>query len=114
MADKTVEDAIIVHKNEIVFCDKKTDKSRPKHYRLNAGNIVKIVYDYTIFKSFFGLKKELEERVIFYVNDPEIPEQLIALEHDEPNFRRYRGGIRTFVDDNKVKLEIYDSEGKLQ
>ncbi len=114
MAKTVEEDAIIVHKNEIVFCDKTTDKSRPKHYRLNPGNIVKIVYDYTVYKTFFGLKKELEERVVFFVNDPEIPEQLIALEHNEPNFRRYRGGIRSFVDDNKVPLEIYDSEGKLQ
>lgn len=107
------EDAIIVHKNEVVFCDK-SDKSRHKHYRLTPDNIEKIVFDYAIFKSFFGLKKQLEERIIFYVNDPDIPSELIVCEHNEPNFRRYRGGLRSFVDDNKVKLEILDVEGKLQ
>jgi len=108
-----VEDAIIVHKNEVVFCDK-SDKERYKHYRLTPDNLVKIVFDYATYKRFFGLKKELEERIIFYVNDPDIPEELIVCEHKEENFRRFRGGLRTFVDDNKVKLEIYDVEGKLQ
>ena len=108
-----VEDAIIVHKNEVVYCDK-TDKERYCHYRLTPENITKIVFDYAIYKRFFGLKKELEERIIFYVNDPDIPEELIICEHKEENFRRFRGGLRTFIDDNKVKLEIYDVEGKLQ
>ena len=46
MANKAgVEDAVMVHKTEIVFCDKTTDKSRFKHYRLNAGNIEKIIFD---------------------------------------------------------------------
>ena len=109
-----VEDAIQVHKNEVVFCDKKTDKTRSKHYRLTPENIEKIVFDYAIYKSLFGLKKALEERIIFYVNDPDIPAELIVCEHEEENFRRFRGGIRSFVDDNKVKLEIYNAEGKLQ
>ena len=65
-------------------------------------------------QTFFGLRKELEERVVFKVKDDDIPEELIVLEHNEPNFRRYRGGIRSFVDDNKVALEIYDAEGKRQ
>ncbi|MBP5256178.1 MAG: hypothetical protein IJU75_04110 [Clostridia bacterium] len=115
MANKAgVEDAVMVHKTEIVFCDKTTDKSRFKHYRLNAGNIEKIIFDYVERKTFFGLRKELEERVIFKVKDEDIPEELVVLEHNEPNFRRYRGGIRSFVDDNKVALEIYDAEGKRQ
>ena len=115
MANKAgVEDAVMVHKTEIVFCDKTTDKSRFKHYRLNAGNIEKIIFDYVERKTFFGLRKELEERVIFKVKDEDIPEELVVLEHNEPNFRRYRGGIRSFVDDNKVALEIYDAEGNRQ
>ena len=48
---KVIEDAIIVHKTEVVFYDKYEDR----HYRLNAKNIVKVVYDYAIYKSFFGL-----------------------------------------------------------
>lgn len=107
------EDAIIVHKNEVVFCDK-SDKSRFKHYRLTPANIVKIKFDYSIYKTFFGLKKELEERIVFYVNDADIPEELIVCEHEEPNFRRFRGGLRTFVDDNKVALEILDVNGNPQ
>ncbi len=101
-----VEDAIVVHKNEIVFCDKKTDKTRFKHYRLTPENITKIVFDYKYYKRFFGLKKELEERIIFQINDPDIPSELIICEHEEENFRRFRGGIRSFVDDNKVAIEI--------
>lgn len=101
-----VEDAIIVHKNEIVFCDKKTDKNRYKHYRLTPENLTKIVFDYVYRKRFFGLKKELEERIIFFVNDADIPSELVVCEHEEENFRRFRGGLRTFVDDNKVELEI--------
>ena len=106
-----VEDAIIVHKNEVVFCDKKTDKSRFKHYRLTPDNIEKIVFDYAVYKRFFGLKKELEERIVFYINDPDIPSELVVCEHEEENFRRFRGGLRTFVDDNKVNLEIKNAEG---
>ncbi len=109
-----VEDAIIVHKNEIVYCDKKTDKNRFKHYRLTPVNITKIVFDYAIQKKFFGLKKELVERIVFYVNDPDIPEELIVCEHEEENFRRFRGGLRTFVDDNKVALEIKSAEEAVQ
>ena len=56
-----VEDAIIVHKNEVVFCDK-SDKQYHRHYRLTPDNITKIVFDYAIYKRFFGLKKELEEK----------------------------------------------------
>jgi len=107
---KHLEDAISVHKTEIVFFD----KFEERHYRLNPENITKIVFDYAIFKRFFGLKKELEERIIFYVSDPDIPEELVVCEHEEPNFRRFRGGLRTFVDDNKVALEIYDVDGNLQ
>ncbi len=105
-----IEDAIMVHKTEVVFFD----KSENKHYRLNAQNIKKVVYDYAIYKTFFGLKKELEERIVFYVDDPDIPEELIVCEHNEPNFRRYRGGLRTFVDENKVAIEIKDVEGNIQ
>ena len=36
---KVIEDAIIVHKTEVVFYDKDEDR----HYRLNAKNIVKVV-----------------------------------------------------------------------
>ncbi len=104
------EDAIIVHKTEIVFCDKKTDKSRFKHYRLTPENITKITFDYAIRKSFFGLKKELVERIIFEINDPDIPSELVVWEHEEENFRRYRGGLRTFVDDNKVPIEIKSAD----
>ncbi len=107
---RNVEDAITVHKTEIVFFDKYEDR----HYRLNTDNITKIVFDYAIFKRFFGLKKELEERVIFYVNDPDIPEELVVCEHEEANFRRFRGGLRAYVDANKVPLEIYDVDGNLQ
>ncbi len=105
-----VEDAILVHKNEVVFCDKKTDKSRHKHYRLTPQNIVKVVYDYAYYKRFFGLKKELEERIVFVINDPDIPSELVVCEHDEENFRRFRGGLRTFIDDNKVALEIKSAD----
>ena len=49
-----VEDAIIVHKNEIVFCDKKTDKNRFRHYRLTPENITKIVFDYAYTRSSSG------------------------------------------------------------
>ncbi len=108
-----MEDAIIVHKNEVVFCDK-TDKNRVKHYRLTPANIEKVVFDYAIHKSFFGLKKELEERVVFYIKDEDIPAELIICEHNEPNFRRFRGGLRTFIDDNKVALEIFDVNGNPQ
>lgn len=108
-----IEDAIIVHKTEIVFCDK-SDKSREKHYRITPEDIVKIRFDYCIHKTFFGLKKELEERLVIYTNNPDMPEELEVLEHNEPNFRRFRGGLRSFIDDNKVALEIYDVEGKLQ
>ena len=67
-----IEDAIIVHKTEVVFYD----KDEERHYRLNAKNIVKVVYDYAIYKTFFGLKMELEERIVFTINDPDIPEEL--------------------------------------
>ena len=107
---KTVEDAIAVHKTEIVFYD----KIEERHYRLNTGNITKILFDYQVRSLFFGLKKELVERIVFYINDPDIPEVLEVWEHKEPNFRRFRGGLRTFVDDNSVALEIYDAEGNLQ
>ncbi len=100
----------MVHKNEIVFCDKKTDKTRFKHYRLNPENIEKIIFDYHERKRFLGLKKELEERIIFLTNDPDIPHELVVCEHEEENFRRFRGGIRSFVDDNKVELEIKSAE----
>lgn len=107
---KKVEDAVTVHKTEIVFFD----KFEQRHYRLNTENITKIVFDYQVRKVLFGLKKELVERIIFYVKDPDIPEELVVWEHLEENFRRFRGGLRTFVDDNKINLEIYDAEGKLQ
>ena len=107
------EDAIMVHKNEVVFCDK-SDKSRHKHYRLTPDNIEKIVFDYAVYKRLFGLKKEMEERIIFVVNDPDIPSELVVCEHEEENFRRFRGGLRTFVDDNGVKLEMKNIDGQIQ
>lgn len=108
------EDAIQVHKTEVVFCDNVTDKSRPKHYRLNKENIVGIKFDYFVHKSLFGLKKELIERIVFNVKDEDIPEELIVTELDDPNFRRFRGGLRSFVDDNSIPIEIYNADGTLQ
>ena len=109
-----LEDAIQVHKTEVVFCDNVTDKSRPKHYRLNKENIKLVKFDYVEIKKFFGLKKELIERIVFQVNGEDIPEELIVTENDDPNFRRFRGGLRTFVDENKIPLEIYTADGSLQ
>ena len=105
-----IEDAIIVHKTEVVFYD----KDEERHYRLNAKNIVKVVYDYAIYKTFFGLKKELADRVVFTLTDPDSPEELIVCEHNEPNVRRFRGGLRTFVEENKIAIEIKDVEGNIQ
>ncbi len=105
-----IEDAIMVHKTEVVFYD----KAENRHYRLTPANIEKVVFDYAIYKTFFGLKKELEERIIFYIKDEDIPSELIVCEHNEPNFRRFRGGLRTFVDDNKVCIEIKDAEGNIK
>lgn len=100
-----VEDAIIVHKNEIVFCDKKTDKNRFRHYRLTPENITKIVFDYAYRKKFFGLKKELEERIIFEINDPDIPSELVVWEHEEENFCRFRGGLRSLSMTTRFRLK---------
>ena len=107
---KVVEDAIKVHKTEVVFYDRFEDR----HYRLNSKNIKKVIYDYALRKLFFGLKTEIVERIVFYVEDPDIPEELIVYEHEEPNFRRFRGGLRTFIDDNKIAIEIKDVEGNIQ
>ena len=109
MAKKVVEDAITVHKTEVVFYDRFDDR----HYRLNAKNIKKVIYDYALFKTFFGLKKEIEEIIIFHIEDPDIPAELLVCEHEEPNFRRFRGGLRTFVEDNKIAIEIKDVEGNI-
>ncbi|MBO5041250.1 MAG: hypothetical protein J6D09_09175 [Clostridia bacterium] len=109
MAKKVVEDALIVHKTEVVFYD----KFEERHYRLNANNIKKVIYDYAILKTFFGLKKELVERIVFTVDDPDIPEELVVYEFEEPNFRRFRGGLRTFLEDNKIAVEIKDVEGNI-
>ncbi len=99
-----MEEILAVHKNEIVFFDEENNC----HYRLNVENIKKITFDHTVIKKFFGLKKELIEIIVFDIVDPEgeIPEQLIVYEHLAPGFRRYMGSIRSFVDDNKVDLEI--------
>ena len=97
-----MEEILVVHKNEIIYYDEENNC----HYRLNANNIKKITYDHTILKKFFGLKKELIEIIVFDVEDEEIPEQLIIYEHLAPGFRRYMGSVRSFVDDNKVELEI--------
>ena len=91
------EDAIIVHKTEVVFCDKKTDKNRFKHYRLNAGNIEKVVYDYAYYKRFFGLKKELEE----------ITERLPALAENTWNREKRRdyGDFVRVMKDHEAKVK---------
>lgn len=104
------EDAINVHKTEVVFYDTVNEC----HYRLNSSNMTKVVFDYVVVKSLFGLKKELAERIVIFTNDPDIPSELILCEIDEPNFHRYRGGFRTFLDDNRVNLEIYDVNGNIQ
>ena len=104
-----IEDAITVHKTEVVFYDKYEER----HYRLNAKNIVKIVYDYVIYKSFFGLKKEVVERILFTINDPDVPAELYVCEHEDPNFRRFRGGLRTYAEENKIAIEIKDIEGNI-
>ena len=97
-----MEEILVVHKNEIIY----SDEDNNCHYRLNPSNIKKITYDHTILKKFFGLKKELIEIIVFDIEDEEIPEQLIIYEHLAPGFRRYMGSVRSFVDDNKVELEI--------
>jgi hypothetical protein len=97
-----MEETLVVHKNEIIFFDEENNC----HYRLNPGNIKKITYDHMTLKKFFGLKKELIEIIVFDIEDEDIPEQLIVYEHLAPGFRRYLGSLRSFVDDNKVDLEI--------
>ena len=97
-----MEEILVVHKNEIIYYDEENNC----HYRLNPTNIKKITYDHTVLKRFFGLKKELIEIIVFDIEDEEIPEQLIVYEHLAPGFRRYMGSIRSFVDDNKVDLEL--------
>lgn len=97
-----MEEILVVHKNEIIYYDEENQC----HYRLNPSNIKKITYDHTTIKKFFGLKKELIEIIVFDIEDEEIPEQLIVYEHLASGFRRYMGSIRSFVDDNKVNLEI--------
>jgi hypothetical protein len=104
-----MEEILAIHKNEIVFYDEENNC----HYRMSAHNIKKITFDHTILKRFFGLKKELIEIIIFDIEDEndEIPEQLIVYEHLAPGFRRYLGALRTFVEDNKVDLEIKRLDG---
>ena len=97
-----MEEILVVHKNEIIYYDEENGC----HYRLNPSNIKKITYDHTILKRFFGLKKDLIEIIVFDIEDEDIPEQLIVYEHLAPSFRRYMGSVRTFVDDNKVPIEI--------
>lgn len=97
-----MEEILSVHKNEIIYYD----EENKRHYRLNPSNIKKITYDHTTIKKFFGLKKELIEIIVFDIEDEDIPEQLIVYEHLAPGFHRYMGSIRSFVDDNKVNLEI--------
>lgn len=97
-----MEDTLVVHKNEIIYFD----AEYKCHYRLNAGNIKKITYDHMILKKFFGLKKELVEFIKFDIEDEDIPAELYVYEHKDPHFRRYMGSVRSFVDDNKVPLEI--------
>ncbi len=104
------EDAIRVHKTETVFFDTVNNC----HYRLNSSNIVKVCFDYIEVKTLFGLKKELVERIYIFTNDPDIPEELVLCEHNEPNFRRYRGGFRSFLEDNRIPLEIYDVNGEIK
>ena len=98
-----IEDTLMIHKNEMVYYD----TAENKHYRLNSGNIVKITFDYMEVKKFFGLKKVVMEFIKFDVKDDEIPtSEIIIREDEEPSFHRYLGGIRSFVDDNKIDLEI--------
>ena len=105
-----IEDAINVHKTEVVFYDKVNEC----HYRLNSSNMKKVIFDYVLIKKLFGLKKEYAERIIINTSDPDIPEDLIVCEIHESNFHRFRGGFRTFVDENRIPLEIYDINGQLQ
>lgn len=97
-----MEEILVIHKNEIIFYD----EVNKCHYRLNANNIKKITYDHKTVKKLFGLKKVLVEFIKFDVEDEDIPAELYVNEDEAPNFRRYMGGVRSFVDDNKVPLEI--------
>lgn len=108
-----IEDAIKVYKNEVVFYDK-SEKGNEKHYRLTPDKIVHVYFDYAERKVFFGLKTELVERIAFTINDPDIPKELEVYEHREPNFHRFRGGLRTFIDENKIPLDIIDINGNPQ
>lgn len=97
-----IEDALMIHKNEIIFYDQKANT----HYRLTLDNLKKITFDHVEVKRFFGLKKEILEVIRFTVEDEDIPETLELREDEDPSFHRFLGGLRSFVDDNKVDLEI--------
>ena len=97
-----MEDAIMVHKNELVYYDRKGTVN--KHMRYNAENIKGILFEYRELKRWFGLRKELVEVIVITVDDRDTPIEI--WEHKEENFRRYMGRLRTFVDENKVPLEI--------
>ena len=111
MAGERKEDAVRITKEEIIFCDK-SDRKNTVHYRIKTGLIRNIVFDYLHHEKFFGLINEIEEAIIFYLkeNDQGIPEKLIIREHNEPRFRYYKGTLRSFIDDNKLPLEIVELE----
>ena len=103
------EDAIRITKEEIIFCNK-ADKNNICHYRIKTEMISQIVFDYLYYEHLFGLIKEIEEAIIIYVkpNDEDIPEKLVVREHNEPRFRNYKGSLRSYIDDNKIPLEIVE------
>ena len=113
MAGERKEDAIRITKEEIIFCDK-SDKNNICHYRIKTGLIRSIVFDYLNNKRFFGLFTEIEEAIIIYIkqNDQGIPEKLVVREHNEPRFRYYKGTLRSYIDDNKIPLEIVELEAE--
>ena len=113
MAGERKEDAIRITKEEIIFCDK-SNKSNIVHYRIKTVLIRSIVFDYLHYERFFGLVKEIEEAIIIYIkqNDQGIPEKLIVREHNEPRFRYYKGTLRSYIDDNKIPLEIVELESE--
>lgn len=103
------EDAIRITKEEIIFCDK-ANKNNICHYRIKTEMISQIVFDYLYYEHMFGFIKEIEEAIIIYVkpNDEDIPEKLIVREHTEPRFRNYKGTLRSYIDENKIPLEIVE------
>lgn len=108
-SEATREDAIRITKEEIIFCDK-SNKNNICHYRIKTEMIEQIVFDYLYYEHLFGIIKELEEAIIIYIkpNEDDIPEKLVVREHNEPRFRNYKGTLRSYIDENKIPLEIVE------